>query len=99
VILNLCRMTAVNALEAEAQRIAVKAGVITGQIHARAAAAGLYSSYGSRWLRGWSLPTTTTPRPLLQAPSTEAREDVASNLVVQNMPACRCALRTAGRAV
>jgi hypothetical protein len=42
-------MTAVNALEAEAQRIAVEAGVITGQIHARAAAAALYSSYGSRW--------------------------------------------------
>ncbi len=42
VILNLCRMAAVNALEAEAQRIAVEAGVITARIHARATAAGLY---------------------------------------------------------
>jgi glycolate oxidase len=42
VILNLCRMTGVNALESEAQRIAVEAGVITARIHARAAEAGLY---------------------------------------------------------
>ncbi len=42
VILNLCRMTAVNALEPEAQRIAVEAGVVTAKVHSRAAAAGLY---------------------------------------------------------
>jgi glycolate oxidase len=42
VILNLCRMTRVHALEAEAQRIAVEAGVITAEIHARSSAAGLY---------------------------------------------------------
>ncbi|MDQ6847606.1 MAG: FAD-binding protein [Candidatus Dormibacteraeota bacterium] len=42
VILNLCRMTAVHALETEAQRIAVEAGVVTAAIHARASAAGLY---------------------------------------------------------
>ena len=42
VILNLCRMTRVDALEAEAQRIAVEAGVITAEVHARSAAAGLY---------------------------------------------------------
>ncbi|MDQ6855758.1 MAG: FAD-binding protein [Candidatus Dormibacteraeota bacterium] len=42
VILNLCRMTGVNALAAEAQRIAVEAGVVTARVHARAAEAGLY---------------------------------------------------------
>jgi glycolate oxidase len=42
VILNLCRMTRVPALEAEAQRVAVEAGVITAEVHARSAAAGLY---------------------------------------------------------
>jgi glycolate oxidase subunit GlcD len=42
VILNLCRMTAVNALQPEAQRIAVEAGVVTATVHARAAVAGLY---------------------------------------------------------
>jgi glycolate oxidase subunit GlcD len=42
VILSLCRMTHVRALEAEAQRLAVEAGVITAEVHARAAAAGLY---------------------------------------------------------
>ncbi|HEY8676984.1 MAG TPA: FAD-linked oxidase C-terminal domain-containing protein [Candidatus Dormibacteraeota bacterium] len=42
VILNLCRMTRVDALETEAQRIAVEAGVITAEVHARSAAAGLY---------------------------------------------------------
>jgi glycolate oxidase len=42
VILNLCRMTGVNALEAEAQRIAVEAGVVTARVHAKAAEAGLY---------------------------------------------------------
>ncbi|MBJ7594730.1 MAG: FAD-binding protein [Candidatus Dormibacteraeota bacterium] len=42
VILNLCRMTAVRALETEAQRIAVEAGLVTAAIHARASAAGLY---------------------------------------------------------
>jgi glycolate oxidase len=42
VILNLCRMTRVRALEAEAQRVAVEAGVITAEVHARSAAAGLY---------------------------------------------------------
>jgi glycolate oxidase subunit GlcD len=42
VIVNLCRMTHVRALEADAQRLAVEAGVITAEVHARAAAAGLY---------------------------------------------------------
>jgi glycolate oxidase subunit GlcD len=42
VILNLCRMTRVGALELEAQRLAVEAGVVTAEVHARAAAAGLY---------------------------------------------------------
>jgi glycolate oxidase len=42
VILNLCRMTHVRALEADAQRLAVEAGVITAAVHASAAAAGLY---------------------------------------------------------
>jgi len=42
VILNLCRMTRVDALETEAQRIAVEAGMITAEVHARSAAAGLY---------------------------------------------------------
>ncbi|HWF57106.1 MAG TPA: FAD-linked oxidase C-terminal domain-containing protein [Candidatus Dormibacteraeota bacterium] len=42
VILNLCRMTRVGALEAEAQRISVEAGVITAEVHARSAAEGLY---------------------------------------------------------
>jgi glycolate oxidase len=42
VILNLCRMTRVRALEAEAQRISVEAGVVTAEVHARSAAAGLY---------------------------------------------------------
>jgi glycolate oxidase subunit GlcD len=42
VILNLCRMTSLNALEAEAQRIAVEAGVVTARIHAAAGVAGLY---------------------------------------------------------
>jgi glycolate oxidase len=42
VILSLCRMTQVRALEAEAQRVAVEAGVITAEVHARSAAAGLY---------------------------------------------------------
>jgi glycolate oxidase len=41
-ILNLCRMSGAGALEIEAQRIAVQAGVITASVHARAAAAGLY---------------------------------------------------------
>ncbi|MGH7723064.1 MAG: FAD-binding oxidoreductase [Candidatus Dormibacteria bacterium] len=42
VILNLSRMTGMGALEVEAQRLAVEAGVITAQVHATAAAAGLY---------------------------------------------------------
>jgi glycolate oxidase subunit GlcD len=42
VILNLCRMTRVGALELEAQRLAVEAGVVTAAVHARASAAGLY---------------------------------------------------------
>ena len=42
VILNLCRMTALNQLETEAQRLAVEAGVVTAKVHATAAAAGLY---------------------------------------------------------
>jgi glycolate oxidase subunit GlcD len=42
VILNLCRMTGVSLVEAEAQRIAAEAGVITATVHAKAAAAGLY---------------------------------------------------------
>jgi glycolate oxidase subunit GlcD len=42
VILNLCRMAALDAVESEAQRVAAEAGVVTGRIHARAAAAGLY---------------------------------------------------------
>jgi glycolate oxidase len=42
VILNLCRMTRVGALELEAQRLAVEAGVVTAGVHARASAAGLY---------------------------------------------------------
>jgi glycolate oxidase len=42
VILNLCRMAGVAAVEAEAQRIAVEAGVITARVHTRAAEAGLY---------------------------------------------------------
>ena len=42
VILNLCRMTGVSALETEAQRIAVEAGVVTAQVHARRPRRGLY---------------------------------------------------------
>jgi D-lactate dehydrogenase (quinone) len=42
VIVNLCRMGAVSAVELEAQRIAAEAGVVTATIHARAAAARLY---------------------------------------------------------
>jgi glycolate oxidase subunit GlcD len=42
VILNLCRMTRFSALELEAQRLAVEAGVVTAAVHARASAAGLY---------------------------------------------------------
>ncbi len=42
VILNLCRMTRAGALELEAQRLAVEAGVVTAEVHARASAAGLY---------------------------------------------------------
>ena len=42
VILNLCRMTRAGALELEAQRLAVEAGVVTAEAHARASAAGLY---------------------------------------------------------
>jgi glycolate oxidase subunit GlcD len=42
VILNLCRMTRIGALDLEAQRLAVEAGVVTAEVHARASAAGLY---------------------------------------------------------
>ncbi len=42
VILNLCRMTGLSAVEVEAQRIAAQAGVVTAAIHGRATAAGLY---------------------------------------------------------
>ncbi len=41
VILNLCRMSSISAVEAEAQRVAAEAGAITAAIHSRAAASGL----------------------------------------------------------
>lgn len=42
VILNLSLMTRVSAVDSEAQRVAVEAGVITHQVHKVATAAGLY---------------------------------------------------------
>src|SRR6202011_5606494 len=42
VILNLCRMSRAGTLEIEAQRLAVQAGGVTAEVHARAGAAGLY---------------------------------------------------------
>ena len=42
VILSLCRMTGLGRVEVEAQRIAAEAGVITAEIHRKAASAGLY---------------------------------------------------------
>jgi glycolate oxidase subunit GlcD len=42
VILNLCRMSGVSAVEPEAQRIAAEAGVVTARIHAKASSTGLY---------------------------------------------------------
>jgi glycolate oxidase subunit GlcD len=42
VVVNLCRMSRVLALDAPAMRIDVEAGVVTATVHRRAAAAGLY---------------------------------------------------------
>ncbi len=42
VVLNLCRMTALSPVDAEAQRVSAQAGVVTARVHAAAARAGLY---------------------------------------------------------
>ena len=42
VVLNLCRMSAIRGLEAEAMRMHVEAGAITAAVHRTAGAAGLY---------------------------------------------------------